>query len=78
MTFKPGAFKSNLLFLFVLLGALLLCMIAALMLGDYKISIAKILDFLNLKIFSPPPPQASKRGTNPLSLKQESLNFKPP
>ena len=50
MTFKPGAFKSNLLFLFVLLGALLVCMIAALMLGDYKISIAKILDVLNLKI----------------------------
>ena len=54
MTFKPGAFKSNLLFLFVLLGALLLCMIAALMLGDYKISIAKILDVLNLKIFDIP------------------------
>ena len=60
MTFKPGAFKSNLLFLFVLLGALLLCMIAALMLGDYKISIAKILDVLNLKIFDIPAAGISK------------------
>ena len=60
MTFKPGAFKSNLLFLFVLLDALLLCMIAALMLGDYKISIAKILDVLNLKIFDIPAAGISK------------------
>ena len=60
MTFKPGAFKSNLLFLFVLLGVLLLCMIAALMLGDYKISIAKILDVLNLKIFDIPAAGISK------------------
>lgn len=50
MTSKPGAFKSKYINLTILLAVLLFCMTAALMIGDYKITIGKIIEVLDFKI----------------------------